>query len=124
MEKKNNKLIHKNNFFFQETQMHAEETCACVHRYVHRGYEKHELVTGEAYSRIRHSTYTGILITALASTLLFLHTALAACAFRGTPSTRNSIKSLFMRKSEVLTYLMQRIERNPKSSQISFKKLN
>ena len=38
--------------------------------------ERHELVTGGAYSRIRHPTYTGILMMALAGTLLFLHTVL------------------------------------------------
>jgi protein-S-isoprenylcysteine O-methyltransferase Ste14 len=38
--------------------------------------EKHELVTRGPYSRIRHPTYTGIMIMALASALLFLHTIL------------------------------------------------
>jgi protein-S-isoprenylcysteine O-methyltransferase Ste14 len=35
--------------------------------------EKHELVTKGPYSRIRHPTYTGIVIMALAPALLFLH---------------------------------------------------
>jgi protein-S-isoprenylcysteine O-methyltransferase Ste14 len=38
--------------------------------------DKHELVIRGPYSRIRHPTYTGILIMALASTLLFLHIVL------------------------------------------------
>ena len=38
--------------------------------------ERHELVTGGAYSRIRHPTYTGILTMSLASTLLFLQIVL------------------------------------------------
>lgn len=35
--------------------------------------EKHDLVTKGPYSRIRHPTYTGIVMMALASALLFLH---------------------------------------------------
>jgi protein-S-isoprenylcysteine O-methyltransferase Ste14 len=35
--------------------------------------EKHELVTRGPYSRIRHPTYTGAMVTALASAFLFLH---------------------------------------------------
>lgn len=35
--------------------------------------EKHELVTRGVYSRIRHPTYTGIILMFLAGTLLFLH---------------------------------------------------
>jgi protein-S-isoprenylcysteine O-methyltransferase Ste14 len=38
--------------------------------------EKHELVTGGVYSRIRHPTYTGMLMMAAAGTLLFLHAVL------------------------------------------------
>jgi len=38
--------------------------------------EKHELVTRGPYSRIRHPTYTGIVLMFLASTLLFLHIVL------------------------------------------------
>jgi protein-S-isoprenylcysteine O-methyltransferase Ste14 len=38
--------------------------------------EKHELVTRGIYSRIRHPTYTGIVLMFLACTLLFLHTVL------------------------------------------------
>ena len=35
--------------------------------------EKHQLVTRGPYSRIRHPTYTGAMLTALGSALLFLH---------------------------------------------------
>jgi protein-S-isoprenylcysteine O-methyltransferase Ste14 len=38
--------------------------------------EKHELVTRGPYSRIRHPTYTGVVMMALASALLFLHAVL------------------------------------------------
>ena len=41
--------------------------------------EKHELVTRGIYSRIRHPTYTGIVLMFLACTLLFLHTVLFVC---------------------------------------------
>jgi len=35
--------------------------------------EKHELVTRGPYSRVRHPTYTGAMLTALAFGFLFLH---------------------------------------------------
>lgn len=38
--------------------------------------EKHELVTRGPYSRIRHPTCTGIMVSALALALLFLHVVL------------------------------------------------
>jgi protein-S-isoprenylcysteine O-methyltransferase Ste14 len=38
--------------------------------------EKHDLVTGGAYSRMRHPTYTGIMMITAAGALLFLHIVL------------------------------------------------